>query len=214
MFGILTGGAVAICGASAALAIASVLPRHAESERDTILTVVAVTALSTLAMIFYPVLVPWLHFDHVHAGLFLGGTIHDVAQVIGAGFMISPETGDVATYVKLLRVAMLLPVVSVIAWTTARSEGAGTTRKGPLVPTFLIGFAVLVAINSTGYLPKFAVDGATDVSRWCLVTAIAALGMKTSFRSLVAVGWRPICLMVIETVWIAVLVIISVKFFV
>jgi len=212
VFGVLSGGAVAICGASAALAIASVLPRHADSERDTILTVVAVTALSTLAMIFYPILVGIFGLDHVHAGIFLGGTIHDVAQVIGAGFMISPETGDIATFVKLLRVAMLLPVVSIIAWVVARRAESGDARKGPLVPVFLVGFAALVALNSLGLLSALAVDGATEISRWCLVTAIAALGMKTSFKSLVEVGWRPVALMVVETAWIAALVLISVKY--
>ncbi len=209
LFGILSGGAVAICGASAALAIASVLPKHEKSERDTILTVVTVTALSTLAMIFYPILVKAIGFDDVHAGVFLGGTIHDVAQVIGAGLTISPEAGDIATYVKLLRVAMLLPVVSIIASTSTRGQAKA---KGPKVPTFLIGFAALVAINSTGLLPGFVVTAVSQLSTWCLVTAIAALGMKTSFKSLIVVGWRPVGLMVIETVWIAVLVLLSVRY--
>ena len=211
-FGVLSGGAVAICGASAALAIASVLPRHKDSERDTILTVVTVTSLSTVAMILYPIAVTSLGLDHARAGVFLGGTIHDVAQVVGAGFMISPETGDIATYVKLLRVAMLLPVVSAIAWVVARNVRDGSARKGPAIPLFLVGFVVLVVINSFGWLPAFAVDGATDVSRWCLVTAIAALGMKTSFKDLLAVGWRPIGLMLAETVWIALLVLAVVEF--
>src|SRR6185312_4010089 len=122
-FGVLSGGAVGICGASAALAIASVLPKDRESERDVILAVVVVTALSTLAMIFYPMLVTALGFDHQRAGLFLGGTIHDVAQVVGAGYMISQKTGDIATYVKLLRVAMLLPVVTTIALVLSRGRG-------------------------------------------------------------------------------------------
>jgi uncharacterized membrane protein YadS len=82
------------------------------------------------------------------------------------------------------------------------------------VPTFLIGFAVLVAINSTGLLPGFVVTAVTQISTWCLVTAIAALGMKTSFKSLVVVGWRPVGLMVIETAWIAVLVLLSVRYLV
>ena len=212
-FGVLSGGAVAICGASAALAIASVLPRDKNSERDTILTVVAVTSLSTVAMILYPILVTSFGLDHVRAGIFLGGTIHDVAQVVGAGFMISPETGDIATYVKLLRVAMLVPVVALIAWIVARRPGGSRTGKGPILPLFLVGFVALVAVNSLGWLPAFAVDAATDVSRWCLVTAIAALGMKTSFKDLAAVGWRPIGLMLAETVWIALLVLAAVKFF-
>ena len=212
-YGILSGGAVAICGASAALAIASVLPQRPDSERDTILTVVAVTALSTLAMIFYPVIVGMLHLDASHAGVFLGGTIHDVAQVIGAGYMISPEAGDIATYVKLLRVAMLLPVVTLISWISMRQSSDPAKRNAPLVPLFLIGFAILVGVNSLGFLPSFAIDGATEISRWCLVTSIAALGMKTSFKRLLDVGWRPVGLMVIETAWIAGLVLASVEFF-
>ena len=211
-FGVLSGGAVAICGASAALAIASILPRHKDSERDTILTVVTVTSLSTVAMILYPVAVTSLGLDHARAGVFLGGTIHDVAQVVGAGFMISPETGDIATYVKLLRVAMLLPVVTAIAWIVARHFRDGTARKGPAVPLFLVGFVALVVINSIGWLPAMAIDASTDVSRWCLVTAIAALGMKTSFKDLFAVGWRPIGLMLAETAWIALVVLGAVEF--
>jgi uncharacterized integral membrane protein (TIGR00698 family) len=209
VFGVLSGGAVAICGASAALAIASVLPRSETRERDTILTVVSVTALSTIAMIIYPIFATSIGLDHRQAGIFIGGTIHDVAQVIGAGYTISNETGDIATYVKLLRVAMLLPAVFAISFLYARS-GKGESAKATL-PMFLVGFAILVVLNSMGLLPKVAIDLANDVSRWCLVAAIAALGMKTSFKALFAVGWRPIGLMVAETLWIAMLVLFAVK---
>jgi uncharacterized integral membrane protein (TIGR00698 family) len=208
-FGVLSGGAVAICGASAALAIASVLPRSETRERDTILTVVSVTALSTIAMILYPIFATSIGLDHRQAGIFIGGTIHDVAQVVGAGYTISNETGDIATYVKLLRVAMLLPAVFAISFLYARS-GKGESARATL-PMFLVGFAVLVVLNSMGLLPKVAIDLANDVSRWCLVAAIAALGMKTSFKALFAVGWRPIGLMIAETLWIAVLVLFAVK---
>ena len=208
-FGILSGGSVAICGASAALAIATVLPPDENSERDTILTVVTVTALSTLAMILYPILAISIGLDNQHAGVFIGGTIHDVAQVVGAGYTISPETGDIATYVKLLRVAMLLPSVFVISVLLARGGGAAGPR--PKFPAFLIVFAALVLINSFAGLPHFVADFANDVSRWCLVAAIAALGMKTSFKALFAAGLRPLGLMVAETVWIGALVLVSVK---
>jgi uncharacterized integral membrane protein (TIGR00698 family) len=211
-FGVLSGGAVAICGASAALAIASVLPRTSESERDTILTVVTVTLLSTIAMITYPLLAGALGFDHIHAGVFLGGTIHDVAQVVGAGYSISPETGDVATYVKLLRVSILLPVVFAIAFVVGREAKGSKGGAKATFPLFLVGFAVLVALNSAGLLPKVVTDLANDASRWALVTAIAALGMKTAFKDLAAVGWKPIALMLVETVWIATLTIVAVKF--
>ena len=208
-FGILSGGAVGICGASAALAIASVLPKDREAERDTILTVVLVTALSTLAMILYPLFAVSLGLTHAQAGIFLGGTIHDVAQVVGAGYSISPQTGDIATYVKLLRVTMLLPVVFTIAFIGQRGAKGGAGPKPP-IPLFLLGFAALVALNSLGGLPKIAADAASEVSRWCLVTAIAALGMKTSFKSLAAVGWRPVALMIAETLWIAALVLTAI----
>ncbi len=211
-FGVLSGGAVGICGASAALAIASVLPRTRESERDTILTVVTVTVLSTIAMILYPLFVTSIGLDNVHAGIFLGGTIHDVAQVIGAGYSISPTTGDVATYVKLLRVTMLLPVVFTIALVVNRRAKHGTTGAKASLPLFLVGFAVLVALNSIGLLPKAASDAANVVSRWCLVTAIAALGMKTSFKDLAAVGWKPVVLMALETAWIAAVTFTAVQF--
>ena len=210
-FGVLSGGAVAICGASAALAIASVLPRHRDSERDTILTVVTVTLMSTVAMILYPLLATALGFDHAHAGVFLGATIHDVAQVVGAGYSISPETGDVATYVKLLRVTMLLPVVFAIALVARRGSG-GEGGKPARLPIFLVGFAALVVANSFALLPKIGTDLANDVSRWCLVTAIAALGMKTSFKDLAAYGWRPVALMATETLWIAAFSVVLIKY--
>ncbi len=207
-FGVLSGGAVAICGASAALAIASVLPRSRDSERETILTVVTVTALSTVAMIVYPVLAHRLGLTDSQAGVFLGGTIHDVAQVVGAGLSFSPAAGDVATYVKLLRVAMLAPVVFGISIIAAR--GGGGSGRIPMPPMFLIGFAVLVTLNSLGFIPKPVGALARDVSSWCLVTAIAALGMKTSFRDVAAVGWRPVAMMVAETVWIGLFVLTAV----
>jgi uncharacterized membrane protein YadS len=124
--------------------------------------------------------------------------------------MISQKTGDVATYVKLLRVAMLLPVVATIALVLSRGRGGRPGAKAP-IPMFLFGFAALVALNSLGFLPKPVVDGAGEISRWCLVVAIAALGMKTSFKALIAAGWRPVAVMGLETLWIAGLVLAVVE---
>ncbi|CAG2159879.1 unnamed protein product [Oppiella nova] len=83
-FGMLTGGATAICGASAALALSAALPSHPQKEKATLFTVIGVSALSTLAMIVYPMIAQWLELKPQHAGIFLGATIHDVAQVVGA----------------------------------------------------------------------------------------------------------------------------------
>ena len=139
---LLTGGSVAICGASAAMAIAAVLPRNEHSERNLIFTVLGVTVLSTMAMIAYPIISNAFDLNHLAAGVFLGGTIHDVAQVVGAGFSISDQTGETATLVKLMRVTMLAPVVLVFAlsirWTGVQEPG-GAARP-PLVPGFVIAF--------------------------------------------------------------------------
>ncbi|MCE9665970.1 putative sulfate exporter family transporter [Halomonas sp. M5N1S17] len=204
--GLLTGGAVAICGASAALALSAVMPREANSERNTILTVVGVTTLSTAAMVLYPLIVGVLGLTDQQAGVFLGATIHDVAQVVGAGYMISEGAGDVATFVKLMRVAMLVPVVMCFMFLFRQAQAS--ERKGglPRLPGFLVAFVMLVILNSMGAIPESLADGMTDLSRWCLVTAIAALGIKTSFQKLAVVGWRPVILMVAETVFLLVLV--------
>lgn len=212
-FGVLSGGAVAICGASAALAISSVLPKDKKLEQDTIFTVIGVTTLSTIAMILYPLIVALFGFDHVKAGFFLGGTIHDVAQVVGAGYSVSEETGDLATFTKLLRVAMLLPVVFALAMIYRGPREPGRKRKIPF-QGFLFAFAGLVAVNSMGLIPEPARLVIVDTSRWCLVIAIAALGMKTSLKSLAEVGLRPIALIVGETIFLALLILGVIMFMV
>jgi uncharacterized integral membrane protein (TIGR00698 family) len=206
LFGLLSGGATAICGASAALALAAALPAHPLKERATLFTVVGVSVLSTVSMIVYPMIAHAIGLDSRAAGVFLGATIHDVAQVVGAGYSMSRETGDVATFVKLMRVATLVPViVFAVMLTRARAEEAGTKRP-PLLPWFAVAFAVLVAINSTGWLPDVVAKSGSELSRWCLVAAIAAIGMKTQLKELATVGVKPVLLMLAETVFLAVLV--------
>lgn len=207
-FGLLTGGSVAICGASAAMALSAAMPNHAMRERATLFTVISVSALSTLAMIIYPMIVRALGLDPVQAGIFLGGTIHDVAQVVGAGYGMSVATGDAATFVKLLRVAMLLPVIAFAGFLTRAHQGSAVEgKRPPLLPLFAIAFAVLVAINSTGWVPKAVTQTGVDLSQWCLVAAIAAIGMKTQLKELATVGWMPVALMVGETIFLAVFVV-------
>lgn len=216
--GVLSGGAVAICGASAALAISAVLPREKDSERFTLMVVVTVTVMSTVAMILYPLLVRALALPPALAGLFLGGTIHDVAQVVGAGYTLDPQTGDIATIVKLFRIAMLALVVVVVAAAFKRSrerahaEQAGdqVAAKQPLVPWFLWLFVAMVVFNSAGLFAPAVQDGLNLLSRGCLAVAIAALGVKTSFMQLARAGWRPVLLILLETLWLAALVLVAV----
>jgi len=205
VFGLLSGGATAICGASAALALAAALPGHPLKERATLFTVVCVSVLSTASMIVYPMIAHAIGLDSRAAGVFLGATIHDVAQVVGAGYSMSRETGDIATFVKLMRVAMLLPViVFAVILTRARAQEAGTKRP-PLLPWFAVAFAVLVAINSTGWLPAGLVKAGQFASQWCLVMAMVSIGMKTHLKDILSVGWKPVALMILETVFLAVL---------
>ena len=217
--GILSGGSVAICGASAALAISSVLPRTKESERFTLTVVVTVTVLSTVAMVLYPLIARALGFPPDLAGLFLGGTIHDVAQVVGAGYTIDHKTGDYATIVKLFRVSMLAVVVVVVSTmfkvereAAEAAEGGGAAAKQALVPWFLWVFVAMVVLNSIGWVPPEVQKGLSEVSRLCLVVAIAALGIKTSFQKLAKAGWRPFTLLLVETVWMAAFVLVAIYF--
>jgi uncharacterized membrane protein YadS len=102
-----------------------------------------------------------------------------------------------------------LPVIVIAAMITrARSAADGSQGDGerpPLLPGFAVGFAVLVAINSTGWLPKQVSTIGSDASRWLLVAAIAGIGMKTQLKELVTVGIKPVALMIGETVFLAVL---------
>ncbi|MBT9236769.1 putative sulfate exporter family transporter [Pseudomonas inefficax] len=206
LFGMLTGGATAICGASAALALAAALPQHPRKEHATLFTVIGVSALSTLAMILYPMIAQWLHLSPAQAGVFLGATIHDVAQVVGAGYSMSTETGDIATVVKLMRVAMLLPVIVCAAVITRRQGLEAGGQRPPLLPWFAVGFLLLACVNSTGWVPAVVQGGINDLSRGCLVVAISALGMKTQLKALASVGVKPIALMVGESVFLVLLV--------
>ena len=206
LFGMLTGGATAICGASAALALAAALPQHPRKEHATLFTVIGVSALSTLAMILYPMIAQWLHLSPAQAGVFLGATIHDVAQVVGAGYSMSTETGDIATVVKLMRVAMLLPVIVCAAMITRRQGLEAGGQRPPLLPWFAVGFLLLACVNSTGWVPAAMQDSINDLSRGCLVVAISALGMKTQLKALASVGVKPIALMVGESVFLVLLV--------
>ncbi|MFY8093821.1 MAG: YeiH family protein [Niveispirillum sp.] len=201
---LLSAGSVAICGASAALAISAALPARHQAEKPTLLVVVGVTALSTVAMLAYPLLARLLGLSEAQAGLFFGASIHDVAQVVGAGYLISDQAAEVAAIVKLMRVACLVPVVMAVAWIfrDRAADGAGKTSL-PTIPLFLLAFMALMAVNSWGLLPAPVLAGLGELSRACLVLAVAALGMKTSLRDMAALGPRPVAALVGQTALLA-----------
>ncbi len=208
--GFLTGGSVAICGASAAMAIAALLPKNEHSERNLIFTVLSVTVLSTIAMVIYPILAHYLALDEIASGVFIGGTIHDVAQVVGAGFSISETVGDTATLVKLMRVAMLAPVILVASFIirnfVVSASVTGAPGRPPIMPLFVLAFLGLAALNSMGLIPRAISDLAGQLSRWCLLVAIAAVGMKTALKTIFEVGGQAVLLILVETVFLAVVV--------
>jgi uncharacterized integral membrane protein (TIGR00698 family) len=209
---LLTGGSVAICGASAAMAIAAVLPKNEHSERNLLFTVMGVTLLSTIAMVIYPIIAQQFGLDDREIGIFIGGTIHDVSQVVGAGFSVSQEAGDTATLVKLIRVIMLAPVVLVFALVIramAIPADPGAARP-PLIPGFVFGFLILATINSFGFIPEVMSKVAGDASRWALLIAIAAVGMKSSLKRIFDVGGQAITLILAETVFIGVMILIGI----
>lgn len=194
-YGALTGGAVAICGASAALAISAIMPKGKISEQDTLVTVVGVTILSTFAMVFYPVLFGLFGLSDGQSGMMIGATIHDVAQVVGAGYSISDHAGEVGTVVKLLRVAML-PVVLIAMTLAMREEAQGAPIR---LPWFLVVFLILMLAANFMTLPPLLTGFVNDLSRWLLLIAVSALGVKTSLGELRTVGAGNMAIIVGET---------------
>ncbi|MFZ1726241.1 MAG: putative sulfate exporter family transporter [Albidovulum sp.] len=193
-FGLLTGGSVAICGASAAMAIAAVLPKKYLKEEDVLLTVVGVTAMSTLAMIIYPILFQRLGLSGIGSGYMIGATIHDVAQVVGAGYSISDTAGGIATFTKLLRVAML-PLVLLVVALAFRKE-AGSTAG---LPWFVVAFIMLMVVRNTIPLPEVLLNAVNETSKFLLIVAISALGVKTSLQKLFAPGVKGLVLIGMDT---------------
>ncbi len=197
-YGALAGAGTAICGASATLATATVLPDYKGKHADVVFVVVAVNALSTVAMLLYPPLCGWLGFDQQLTGVMLGATIHDVAQVVAAGYAVSEPVGNVAVIVKLFRVFLLFPVVVAIGWYFARTAVVTSAAKAP-IPVFALVFVGLCLVNSAA--SSFAMFAPTyllvkpwliETANWGLLVAIAALGLGTSLSAITALGWRHI----------------------
>jgi uncharacterized integral membrane protein (TIGR00698 family) len=198
-FGLLAGGAVAICGASAALAIASVLGDRRVSQAQLTLVLVTVSAASALAMVMYPALAHMLHLGDAQAGFLMGASIHDVAQALGAGYAYSPAAGQTASIVKLTRVALLAPVLGVMALATRGKPGAGATRRIEL-PWFVAGFFALSALHSLVPLPAALLGAAAHGATACLLIAVVATGIRSPLTKLVAQGWRPALPIIAATV--------------
>ncbi|WP_439567290.1 YeiH family protein [Sphingopyxis sp.] len=200
---LLAGGATAICGASAALALYSLIGDKRVDQARFTLTLVGITVASALAMTLYPVLAAELQLTDAQAGFLIGASIHDVAQAIGGGFSFSPAAGEVATIVKLTRVALLAPMLMLVALWLGRSGGAdqgGAKTRIPLrLPWFIVGFLGVAALNSLVAIPRVAQDVAATGAQALLLLAIVATAMKARLHLLLDQGWRSFAPIIVAT---------------
>ena len=196
-FGVLAGGAVAICGASAAMALATTLGEKRAGQAQLTLVLVGISAMSAAAMMVYPLIAHALHLSDLKAGFLMGAAIHDVAQALGAGYSYSEGAGQIAAIVKLTRVALLAPVLAVVAMFL---RGEGAQAKGPGVPWFVVGFFVLAGINSFGVIPAVVAGGAEKLASGLLAAAVTATAIRSPLSQLLEAGPRPLLVILAATV--------------
>lgn len=191
--GILAGGATAICGASAALALYGVIGKDRLSQAQFALTLVGVSLASAFAMSVYPALAGELGLSDGQAGFLIGASIHDVAQALGGGYAFSDPAGNYATIVKLARVAMLAPIVALVSlWIGPADEtaGQGSLLKRLALPWFIVAFLAVLAVNSVVAIPKPLVEGGLILSKGLLLLAVTATAMRSRMDLLLQMGWK------------------------
>jgi uncharacterized integral membrane protein (TIGR00698 family) len=186
---ILLGVGGAICGASAVVAADSVVQAE---RRDTALALGIITLLGTAGILLYPALYHVLGMSEFIYGVWDGASLHEMAQVVAAGFGVSDEAARVATVVKLARIALLAPVVLGLSWVLARRhQEVGRAAVAP-VPWFLVLFVVFAAINSTGWIPESWVAIIRRVDLWLLAIGMAAVGLQIGLKDIRDAGWKPL----------------------
>lgn len=200
------GGSVAICGASAAAALALTTPKEKIREESLIAVIVAVATWSTIAMVSYPFILRWCGLSGTAAGIVLGGSIHDVSQVVGAGAMMDPKALETATMIKMVRVACLVPAMLAFAFFVNRGQKQTDSSTGfhilKAVPIFLWGFVILACFNVAGFIAPTVSTILAKISSFCIVLAIAGIGIKTNLTKLRAVGWKPLAIMSIASIFL------------
>jgi uncharacterized integral membrane protein (TIGR00698 family) len=207
---LLTAAGSAICGAAAVLAFESTLQ---SKPHKSAMAVGSVVLFGTLSMFLYPVLFKagWLHLDTVGAGLFFGGTIHEVAQVVGAASNVSPEATHIATIVKMTRVMLLVPVLLAVGvWINRPARGAATDAQSGapqaprklVIPWFALGFLACVVLNSLQVLPAAATQTLNMLDTFALTMAMTALGIETRISQIREAGPRALTTGLILYVWL------------
>jgi uncharacterized integral membrane protein (TIGR00698 family) len=197
-FGTLAGGAVAICGASAALALSSVLGEKRSSQAQLTLVLVAIAAASALAMSTYPAIAQLIGLSGRQAGFLVGASIHDVAQALGAGYSFSNDAGETAAIVKLTRVALLAPALAVVALCFPAEPGQVRSRVG--VPWFVLAFLGVALLNSFINVPAPVTVWTKEAASALLLLAVTATGIRSPLQLLLQQGWRSAMPVIVATI--------------
>ncbi|MBR3918157.1 MAG: YeiH family putative sulfate export transporter [Clostridia bacterium] len=185
-----------ICGGSAIAAIAPVI----DAEDKDIAYAMSATFLFDMAMIvLFPIMGRWMGLSDMAYGLWAGTAVNDTSSVVAAGYAFSEGAGDFATMVKLTRTLSIIPTVLVFTFINLRlkkKQSINTTSGKKvnimkLFPWFIVGFIGLAIINSMGYIPANVSACAKDVSKFLMVSALAAIGLGTSFKEVRKSGFAP-----------------------
>jgi uncharacterized integral membrane protein (TIGR00698 family) len=200
----LIAAGTSICGASAVIATNTVTNAHDE---DVAYAVACVTVFGSVAMFSYPLLPGLLHLDPHAFGLWSGASIHEIAQVVAAAFQDGQKAGQFGTIAKLSRVMLLAPVVIALGLMARRTgnddPAASASSARPPMPWFVLGFVALVGINSLITIPAETKMWIAAVTTFLLSVALAAMGLETDIRKLMAKGIRPALLGALAFLFIA-----------
>ncbi len=200
----LTGAGSAICGAAAIMAFEPVVKAKAHHTSAAVATVVL---FGSLSMFLYPLLFQ-LHVVELSQhnwGIYIGATVHEVAQVAGAASNISRDVCNDAVIVKMTRVILIVPALLLIGWWWAGSKikaSSETVHAGSSIPWFAVGFLCMVLLNSAHWFPEAWVTSVQQGDQFLLTMAMTALGMETSLRKLQGIGSKPFILAALLFVWL------------
>lgn len=198
----LIGAGSSICGAAAILATEPVV--KAEASKVTV-AVATVVIFGTLAIFIYPLLYPLvMHwFTPETFGIYIGSTMHEVAQVVAAGHAIGPETENTAVITKMLRVMMLAPFLIFISMRVKALPTGDNKQLGKMsFPWFALLFILVVVFNSFNLLPASLVKVLIFIDTLLLTMAMAALGLTTHISALKKAGTRPLLLALVLFIWL------------